>query len=117
MYEYMHRILRISQTLEQFQRYPPGGAEVFYPGGQVPAVGSLFVQPQLGQTLRSLVEAERAAPGPRRAGLQAAPVLRGQDCAPHCRLLGARRGAVAVGGFAALPGGVRIPHPYDVCWL
>jgi gamma-glutamyltranspeptidase/glutathione hydrolase len=72
MYEYMHRILHISQTLEQFQRYPAGGAEVFYPGGQVPAVGSLFVQPQLGQTLRLLVEAERAAPGPRRAGLQAA---------------------------------------------
>jgi gamma-glutamyltranspeptidase / glutathione hydrolase len=72
MYEYMHRILHISQTLEQFQRYPAGGAEVFYPGGQVPAIGSLFVQPQLGQTLRLLVEAERAAPGPRRAGLQAA---------------------------------------------
>jgi gamma-glutamyltranspeptidase/glutathione hydrolase len=72
MYEYMHRILRISQTLEQFERYPAGGAEVFYPGGQVPAVGSLFVQPQLGHTLHLLVEAERAAPGPRRAGLQAA---------------------------------------------
>ena len=72
MYEYMHRILRISQTLEQFQRYPAGGAEVFYPAGQVPAVGSLFVQPQLGQTLRLLAEAERTAPGPRRAGLQAA---------------------------------------------
>ncbi len=52
MYEYMHRILRISQTLEQFHRYPAGGAEVFYPGGQAPAVGSLFVQPQLGQTLQ-----------------------------------------------------------------
>src|SRR5262245_28544812 len=72
MYEYMHRILRISQTLEQFQRYPAGGAEVFYPAGQVPAVGSLFVQPQLGQTLRLLAEAERVAPGPRRPGLQAA---------------------------------------------
>ena len=45
---------------------------MFYPGGQAPAVGSLFVQPQLGQTLRLLVEAERAAPGSRRAGLQAA---------------------------------------------
>ena len=72
MYEYMHRMLQISQTLEQFALYPPGGAEVFYPGGQVLAVGSLFVQPQLGQTLRLLVEAERSAPGHRRAGLQAA---------------------------------------------
>ena len=72
MYEYMHRMLRITSTLEQFALYPAGAADVFYPGGQAPAVGSLFVQPQLGQTLRLLVEAERAAPGPRRAGLQAA---------------------------------------------
>lgn len=72
MYEYMHRMLHVPGTLEQLQRYAAAGAEVFYPGGQVPAVGSLFVQPQLGQTLRLLVEAERAAPGPRRAGLQAA---------------------------------------------
>jgi len=72
MYEYMHRMLQIPQTLEQFALDPPGGAEVFYPGGQVPAVGSLFIQPQLGQTLRLLVEAERSAPGHRRAGLQAA---------------------------------------------
>jgi len=72
MYEYMHRILRIPQTIEQFQRYPAGGADVFYPGGQVPAVGSLFVQPQLAQTLRLMADAERTAPGPRRAGLQAA---------------------------------------------
>src|SRR5215471_12480008 len=72
MYEYMHRMLQNPQTLEQFALYPPGGADIFYPGGQVPAVGSLFVQPQLGQTLHLLVEAERSAPGHRRAGLQAA---------------------------------------------
>jgi gamma-glutamyltranspeptidase/glutathione hydrolase len=83
MYEYMHRLLHISQAQEQFALYPgatvsaqgealPGGAEVFYPGGQVPPIGSLFVQPQLGQTLRLLVEAERSVPGHRRAGLQAA---------------------------------------------
>ena len=72
MYEYMHRMLSISPTLKQFALYPAGGADIFYPGGQVPAVGSLFVQPQLGQTLRLLVEAEGAAPGSRRAGLQAA---------------------------------------------
>ncbi|MGE3538446.1 MAG: gamma-glutamyltransferase family protein [Candidatus Tectimicrobiota bacterium] len=72
MYEYMHRILQIPDTLAQFQRYPAGGAAVFYPNGQVPPVGSLFVQTQLGQTLRLLAEAERATPGHRRAGLQAA---------------------------------------------
>ena len=71
MYEYMHRLLRISQTWSSFNAIPRE-AEVFYPAGQVPAVGSLFVQPQLGQTLRLLVEAERAAPGSRRPALQAA---------------------------------------------
>lgn len=72
MYEYMHRILDIPETAEQFTIYPPGGMAVFYPNGQAPAVGSLFVQAQLGQTLRLLVDAERATPGNRRAGLQAA---------------------------------------------
>lgn len=72
MYEYMHRILQIPDTVTQFQRYPPGGTDVFYPGGQAPAVGSLLVQPQLGRTLQLLVDAERSAPGPRRVGIQAA---------------------------------------------
>ena len=72
MYEYMHRLLSIPETTSQFHLYPPGGTSVFYPNGQPPAVGSLFVQPQLGQTLRLMVEAERSAPGSRRDGLQAA---------------------------------------------
>ena len=55
-----------------FNAIPREGPRCSIPAGQVPAVGSLFVQPQLGQTLRLLVEAERAAPGLRRAGLQAA---------------------------------------------
>lgn len=72
MYAYMHRMLSIPETLTQFKLYPPGGTEVFYPGGHVPAVGSLFKQPQLGRTLRLLVEAERTAPGSRRDGIRAA---------------------------------------------
>jgi len=72
MYEYMHRLLGVPGTREQFDRYPPGGTSVFYPGGRVPPVGSLLVQPQLGRTLRVLVDAERAASGPRRAGIAAA---------------------------------------------
>ena len=72
MYEYMHRMLQGPETLAQFERYPPGGTAVFYPGGQAPAVGSLFVQPQLGQTLRLLVEAEGKTPGSRRDGLRVA---------------------------------------------
>ena len=72
MYEYMHRMLDIPDTRAQFDLYPPGGTAVFYPDGRIPAVGSLFVQPQLGQTLRLLVEAECRAPGTRQAGIQAA---------------------------------------------
>ena len=95
-----------------------GGAEVFYPGGQVPAVGSLFVQPQLGQTLRLLVGAERAAPGPRRAGSQAARRMFYEgEIAHRIGAFSERVEAAAAGGFAALPGGVRSAHPYHVCWL
>ncbi len=72
MYEYMHRMLGVSATREQFDRYPPGGTDVFYPGGEVPPVGRLLLQPQLGRTLRVLVDAERAASGPRRNGIEAA---------------------------------------------
>jgi gamma-glutamyltranspeptidase/glutathione hydrolase len=72
MYEYMHRILGIPETRRQFDLYPPGGTEVFYPNGQIPPMHSLFKQPQLGRTLRLLVEAERATPGSRRAGIQGA---------------------------------------------
>lgn len=72
MYEYMHRMLDNPTTRQQFDRYPPGGTAVFYPSGQVPAVDSLFVQPQLGTTLRTLADAERAAPGTRHAGIRAA---------------------------------------------
>ncbi len=72
MYEYMHRLLGVAGTREQFDRYPPGGTAVFYPGGEVTPVGRLLVQPQLGHTLRVLVNAERTASGARRAGIEAA---------------------------------------------
>jgi gamma-glutamyltranspeptidase/glutathione hydrolase len=72
MYEYMYRMLDIPGTRKQFDLYPPGGTAVFYPDGRIPPIGSLFRQPQLGQTLRVLVEAERHAPGARQAGIQAA---------------------------------------------
>ena len=66
MYEYMHRLLSITDTRTQFALYPPGGEAVFYPNGKVPPMNSLFQQPQLGSTLRLLVEAEQRAPGSRR---------------------------------------------------
>jgi gamma-glutamyltranspeptidase/glutathione hydrolase len=72
MYEYMHRLLDMPDTRAQFDRYPPGGTAVFYPGGHIPSVGDLFVQPQLGHTLRLMVDAERRVPGSRQTGIAAA---------------------------------------------
>src|SRR5688572_9125659 len=72
MYEYMHRMLTIAETRIQFDLYPPGGADVFYPGGRAPQVGELFVQRALARTLRRLVEADGAARGQRNAGIAAA---------------------------------------------
>ena len=72
MYEYMHRLLDIADSRAQFDLYPPGGTDVFYPGGRVPAVGELFVQPALAGTLRRLVEADAQGRGHRTAGIAAA---------------------------------------------
>ena len=72
MYEYMRRMLGGPDTRTQFDLYPPGGTDVFYPGGSVPAVGARFVQPQLAATLRLLVQAEAQAGGARQDGLRAA---------------------------------------------
>src|SRR5499426_2866133 len=72
MYEYMRRMLAISESRSQFDLYPPGGTDVFYPGGQPPNVGDLLVQPALAHTLRRLVEADGSAHGHRMAGIRAA---------------------------------------------
>src|SRR5688572_14712204 len=61
MYEYMHRMLSIPDTRSQFDLYPPGGHDVFYPGGRAPRVGELFVQPALAGTLKRLAEAGSVA--------------------------------------------------------
>ena len=60
MYEYMRGLLDIPDTRKQFDLYPPGGTAVFYPGGRVPDVGELFIQPALGGTLRRLVSLDWA---------------------------------------------------------
>jgi gamma-glutamyltranspeptidase / glutathione hydrolase len=72
MYEYMHRLLGVPESRRQFDLYPPGGTAVFYPGGRIPAVGDLLVQPALAATLRRLVEADARGRGHRVAGIAAA---------------------------------------------
>src|SRR5262249_877531 len=74
MYEHMRRVLAIGESRSQFDLYPPGGTDVFYPGGRVPGVGELLVQPALAATLRRLVEAESEGRGHRQAGIRAARV-------------------------------------------
>ena len=72
MYEYMHRMLSIPESRSQFDLFPPGGTDVFYPGGRAPRVGELLVQPALAGTLRRLVDADATAHGHRTAGIAAA---------------------------------------------
>jgi len=72
MYEYMRRVLAIPESQSQFELYPPGGSDVFYPGGRIPSLGELFVQPALGATLRRLAEADTRGRGHRLAGIAAA---------------------------------------------
>jgi gamma-glutamyltranspeptidase/glutathione hydrolase len=72
MYEYMRRMLAIGESRSQFDLYPPGGTEVFYPGGRALQVGELLVQPALAGTLRRLAEADGGARGHRQAGIRAA---------------------------------------------
>jgi gamma-glutamyltranspeptidase/glutathione hydrolase len=72
MYEYMHRLLAVPETRAQFDLYPPGGTDVFYPGGRPPEVGTLFVQPALAATLRRLSECDASGRGHRTAGIGAA---------------------------------------------
>jgi gamma-glutamyltranspeptidase/glutathione hydrolase len=94
MYEFMHRMLDQPATREQFAIYPPGGNEVFYPGGRVPPVGALFVQPALASTLERTAEAAAGAPD-RAAGIAAA---RGRFYAGDI--------AAAVGAFSERLGGL-----------
>ncbi|HEU4369550.1 MAG TPA: gamma-glutamyltransferase [Methylomirabilota bacterium] len=72
MYEHMQRLLAVPETRRQFELYPPGGTDVFYPRGRTPAVGELFTQPALAGTLSRLVEADVQARGHRTAGIAAA---------------------------------------------
>ena len=72
MYDYMHRMLAIPESRQQFDLYPPGGHEVFYPGGRVPPLGALLTQRALGATLRRLAEADTNGRGHRAAGIAAA---------------------------------------------
>jgi len=65
-YDFLTLYLR--PELERMAAYP-SGARVYLqgPGGSIPAVGSIFRQPDLARTLRALVEAEQRSAGRGRA--------------------------------------------------
>ena len=71
-YRHMINELRSESIGRQFEAFPPGGTDVFFPSGVLPAEGSLLIQPGLANTLKSLAEAERACGGTRSEGLSAA---------------------------------------------
>ena len=71
-YEYMLERMKNAATRRQFELYPPGGTSVFYDDGEVPAPGSVLVQPGLVDVFKRMVAAESAAPGYRRDGIRAA---------------------------------------------
>ena len=54
-YEYMLDRLDSRATAQQFDLYAPGGWDVFYHNRQVPAAGTLLVQPGLANTLRAML--------------------------------------------------------------
>ena len=60
-YEYMLERIGSPATRRQFDQYPPGGSEVFYRNGAVPAPGSMLVQRALGDTLAKMAAAESAS--------------------------------------------------------
>ena len=70
-YEYMLERIASPATRKQFDLYPPGGSDIFYQNGAVPAPGSLLVQKALGGTLAKMATAESAARGDRAAGVRA----------------------------------------------
>ena len=71
VYPYMHRFL--SKNRSKIERYPSTKA-IYYPGGEVPATGQVFVQADLAATLQYMADEEKAAAarGGRLAGLAAA---------------------------------------------
>ena len=70
-YEYMLTGLRETTIISQFKQFPPGGMDIFYDDGKIPAPGSMLVQKALGATMRKLVDAENGVSGSRVDGVRA----------------------------------------------
>ncbi len=62
----------IASVAELFRDHWPGSAEVYLPGGQVPAPGSLFANPALAATYRCILDEAEAASRDRDEQIEAA---------------------------------------------
>jgi gamma-glutamyltranspeptidase/glutathione hydrolase len=62
----------IASVAELFHDYWPSSAEVYLPGGQVPAPGSLFANPALAATYQRILEEAEKASGDRDEQIEAA---------------------------------------------
>ena len=71
MYRYMSLLLKSPEIARQFEYFPQGAA-YFHPNGRAPEPGERFIQKDLANVLKSIVQAEKQAGGNgRSAGLQA----------------------------------------------
>src|SRR6266542_1136744 len=73
-YQLLHRAIGSPERLANLHKYPDS-ARIYLPDGRPPALGSLFVQPDLARTLALMGEAEQHALGQgrsREAAIQAA---------------------------------------------
>ena len=71
-YEYMIGKLSAPVSGVQFDNYPPGGWDVFYNDRELPAAGSLLVQPGLANTLKSMAAMDGAEAETRDEGIRLA---------------------------------------------
>ena len=62
----------IASVADMFREHWPSSAEVYLPGGNVPAPGSLFANPALAATYRAILDAAEAASGDRDEQIEAA---------------------------------------------
>src|SRR5919108_5697818 len=59
-YQLLHRAIGSPERLANLHKYPDS-ARIYLPNGRPPALGSMFVQPDLARTLALMVEAEQQA--------------------------------------------------------
>jgi gamma-glutamyltranspeptidase / glutathione hydrolase len=105
------RVQYIRNTRRVFEQWPDAKA-IFLPNGQEPKVGDIFVQKNLANSLRELVEAEkRNAKRGRSAALQAARdhFYRGPLGKRYCDAIGKAGGLLRAGDLAAFKAEVEEP--------